>query len=157
MVDRHSGCPIPDGQDLKSEIQKDGSKTLYYVNLGTGIRVNSVEDMFCYKNSKSRENNPKQNYVNLGTGIRVNSVEDIFRYKDRESGENTPKQTGGRTKVGYQFCSQCKEVGHNIFRCPLAINNFSRKCMNKMNELNLLPCLETQARNRGPGLPQGFK
>ncbi|BBG97505.1 hypothetical protein Prudu_006653 [Prunus dulcis] len=89
---RHSGCPIPDGQELKSEIQKDGSKTLYHVNLGTGIRVNSVEDMFCYKNSKSRENNPKQNYVNLGTGIRVNSVEDMFRYKDRESGKILPSR-----------------------------------------------------------------
>ncbi|XP_008232763.1 PREDICTED: (R)-mandelonitrile lyase 2-like isoform X1 [Prunus mume] len=120
MVDKHSGCPIPDGRELKSEIQNDGSKTLYYVNLGTGIRVNSVEDMFCYKNSKSGENNPNQNYVNLGTGIRVNSVEDMFRYKDRESGENTPKQTGGRTKVGHQFCSRCKEVGHNIFRCPFS-------------------------------------
>ncbi|CAL9007055.1 unnamed protein product [Prunus brigantina] len=77
--------------------------------------------MFCYKNSKSGENNPKQNYVNLGTGIRVNSMEHMFRYKDRESGENTPKQTGGRTKVGHQFCSWCKEVGHNIFHCPLAV------------------------------------
>ncbi|CAB4300310.1 unnamed protein product [Prunus armeniaca] len=135
MVDKHTGCPIPDGWELKSEIQMTdlkpwSSRTVrlililrwiyYYVSLGTGIRVNSVEDMFCYKNSKSGENNPKQNYVNLGTGIRVNSVEDMFHYKDRESRENTPKQTGGRTKVGHQFCSRCKEVGHNIFCCPLA-------------------------------------
>lgn len=32
----------------------------YYVNLGPGIRVNSVEDMLRYKNSESAENNPKQ-------------------------------------------------------------------------------------------------
>lgn len=31
-----------------------------YVNLGTGIRVNSVEDMFRYKDRESGENTPKQ-------------------------------------------------------------------------------------------------
>ncbi|ONI22920.1 hypothetical protein PRUPE_2G159200 [Prunus persica] len=90
MVDRHSGCPIPDGRELKSEIQKDGSKTL--------------------------------NYVNLGTGIRVNSVEDMFRYKDRESGENTPKQFSDWRphQSRPSILQSVKEVGHNIFRCPLA-------------------------------------
>ncbi|ONI22925.1 hypothetical protein PRUPE_2G159200 [Prunus persica] len=78
--------------------------------------------MFCYKNSKSGENNPKQNYVNLGTGIRVNSVEDMFRYKDRESGENTPKQFSDWRphQSRPSILQSVKEVGHNIFRCPLA-------------------------------------
>lgn len=32
----------------------------YFVHLGTGVGVNSVEDMLHYNNSESGENNPKQ-------------------------------------------------------------------------------------------------
>ncbi|CAL8122557.1 unnamed protein product [Prunus armeniaca] len=83
-----SSSNLPAGWVQGTERKEDGTKVKYFVHLGTGVRVNSVEDMLHYKNS--------------------------------ESGENNPKQTGGRTKVSHQFCSRCKEVGHNIFLCPLA-------------------------------------
>ncbi|XP_034205491.1 uncharacterized protein LOC117619608 [Prunus dulcis] len=83
-----SSSNLPAGWVQGTERKEDGTKVKYFVHLGRGVRVNSVEDMLHYKNS--------------------------------ESGENNPKQTGGRTKVSHQFCSRCKEVGHDIFLCPLA-------------------------------------
>ncbi|PQQ14683.1 uncharacterized protein Pyn_30977 [Prunus yedoensis var. nudiflora] len=75
----------------------------------------------CVQGTERKEDGSKvKYYVNLGPGIRVNSVEDMLHYKNSESAENNPKQTGGCAKVSHQFCSRCKEVGHNIFLCPLA-------------------------------------
>lgn len=90
MADRNLSGPIPDGWEIKTEVQRAGSETSGYCCPPSGYHSFTYADMLRYENDA----------------------------KEAKISNYSALLTGGAKNLCNQYCTVCKEPGHDAKACP---------------------------------------